>query len=64
MKTISKGGSQNMGTYYSVSYIAFEILEYYFMVFCNKLKLYVENVKVTINEGGTFYVNSVDKIEY
>lgn len=53
-----------MGTYYSVSYIAFEILEYYFMVFCNKLKLYVENVKVTINEGGTFYVNSVDKIEY
>lgn len=35
-----------------------------FMVYWNKLKLYIENVKVTINEEGIFYVNGEDKIEY
>ena len=66
MKTISisKGRSQEMKAYCYVSYIALEIWEYYFMLYCNKLKLYMDKVKVTINEGDTFYVNSEDKIVY
>lgn len=62
--SISKGRSQKMEAYSYVSNIALEIWEYYFMVYYNKLKLYMDKVKVTPNEGDTFYVNSKDKIKY